>query len=182
MKVPHFERDWLKHIHLNWKSICAIRAVEQPTERRVQQFLTTYSEIVRDELSTVSSMKVKLHVKPDARSKFFKPCSVLFAIKPAIDQELESLESAGILRKVFTSDWATPIVPVPKRDGMFRICGDYKATINPQLSRPYTRQLLSPVTRQHYCSCVLRMKYVSNAAFYKLLENRQPVHPRLNNL
>ena len=24
------------------------------------------------------------------------------------------------------SDWATPIVPVPKKDGTFRICGDYK--------------------------------------------------------
>ena len=27
------------------------------------------------------------------------------------------------------------------------------------LSRPYTRQLLLPATRQHYCSCVLHMKY-----------------------
>ena len=27
------------------------------------------------------------------------------------------------------------------------------------LSQPYTRQLLSPATRQHYCSCVLHMKY-----------------------
>ena len=33
------------------------------------------------------------------------------------------------------------------------------------------RQLLSPATWQHYCSCVLRME-ISNATFYKLLENR----------
>ena len=31
--------------------------------------------------------------------------------------------------------------------------------IDGTLSRPYTRQLLSPATRQHYRSCVLRMKY-----------------------
>ena len=99
----------------------------------MQQLLSTYSEVFRDELGTVSSTKVKLLVQPDARPKFFKPCSVPIAIKPAIDQELECLENAGILRKVSSSDWAAPIVPVPKRDGKFRICGDYKVTVNPHL-------------------------------------------------
>ena len=28
------------------------------------------------------------------------------------------------------SDWAAPIVAVPKKDGKFRICGEYKVTIN----------------------------------------------------
>ena len=28
------------------------------------------------------------------------------------------------------SDWVAPIVPVPKKDGRFRICGDYKVTVN----------------------------------------------------
>ena len=28
------------------------------------------------------------------------------------------------------SDWATPIVTVPKKDGKVRICGDYGATVN----------------------------------------------------
>ena len=32
--------------------------------------------------------------------------------------------------KVETSQQATPIVPVPKKDGKICICGDYKTTVN----------------------------------------------------
>ena len=31
------------------------------------------------------------------------------------------------------SEWAAPIVAVPKKDGKFRICGDYKVTVNQAL-------------------------------------------------
>ncbi|CAB4007397.1 Uncharacterized protein K02A2.6, partial [Paramuricea clavata] len=52
---------------------------------------------------------------------------------PEVEEELKRLQSEGILSKVEWSDWATPIVPVPKQDGSVRICGDSKGTINPTL-------------------------------------------------
>ena len=36
-----------------------------------------------------------------------------------------------LISKVSHSDWATPIVAVPKKDGKLRLCSDYKVTINP---------------------------------------------------
>ena len=54
-----------------------------------------------------------------------------FALRGAVETELDRLEKLGIVEKVSHSDWATPIVPVVKGDGKVRICGDYKVTLNP---------------------------------------------------
>ncbi len=87
----------------------------------------------RPDLGTMKGVQAHLEVDPQARPKFFKPRSVPYALKGAIEQDLERLEQMGVLEKVQHSDWAAPIVPVPKTDGTIRICGDYKVTINPVL-------------------------------------------------
>ena len=51
-------------------------------------------------------------------------------MKPMIDIELYRLEKAG---KVTRSDWAASIVPVPKKDGRIKVCGDYKVSVNQSL-------------------------------------------------
>ncbi|XP_049886412.1 uncharacterized protein K02A2.6-like [Pectinophora gossypiella] len=39
----------------------------------------------------------------------------------------------GVIEPVDCSDWATPLVPVHKKDGGLRVCADYKVTLNPVL-------------------------------------------------
>ena len=48
-------------------------------------------------------------------------------------KDLERLENLGVIEKTNYSDWAAPIVVVPKSDGAVRICGDYMVTIDPVL-------------------------------------------------
>ena len=43
---------------------------------------------------------------------------------------MDRLESSGILENISHSDWAASIIAVPKKDGKFRICGDYKVSVN----------------------------------------------------
>lgn len=56
-----------------------------------------------------------------------------YALKPKVEVELDKLVEDGVLEKCDFSEWATPIVPVSKKDGSVRICGDFKVTLSPVL-------------------------------------------------
>ena len=75
-------------------------------------------------------------MKPDARPKFCKASLVPYALQEAVEAEYGRLESERIVEKVEFSEWATPMVHVPKADGTTRSCGDYAVTVNPQLNVP----------------------------------------------
>lgn len=74
----------------------------------------------------MQQFKAKMVVKPGAKPQFCQPRSVLYALHEAIKCELDSLESEGVVERISHSDWAAPIIAVPKRDNAVRICGDYK--------------------------------------------------------
>ena len=123
-------RNWLKYIRLDWNSIATVRSVTQRSEP-LQNLMKKNLPLFEDRLGTaVEPYKVKLLVKADATPIFKPPCSVPFAIKAAVGHELDRLEEQGIIEKVTHSDWAAPLVVVPKKDGTFRLCGDYKVTVN----------------------------------------------------
>ena len=52
------------------------------------------------------------------------------ALREKVSDELDKLQANAIIVPVKFSSWAAPIVPVIKRDGNVRLCGDYKLTIN----------------------------------------------------
>ena len=85
---------------------------------------------------------MKLYVKESVKPVFCKPRPVPFALQQGVEEELNRLENVGIIQPVRSSSWATPIVPVPKKNGDIRICGDFKVTINPVLDT-LCRQLMS---------------------------------------
>ena len=62
----------------------------------------------------IRNHKATLQLKPNSKPKFHKARPVPFALKQAIELELDRLEREGIVRKVNHSQWAAPIVPVPK--------------------------------------------------------------------
>ncbi|XP_055918725.1 uncharacterized protein K02A2.6-like [Eupeodes corollae] len=92
-----------------------------------------YKSVFNSELGCSNSYVGHLVLKADAQPKFCKYRPVPFAQKEKVKAEIERLLKLGILRRIETSQWAAPIVPVQKANGSIRICGDFKQTINPQL-------------------------------------------------
>ena len=98
------------------------------------ELLQEYSAVFKEDLGPMQKFTANLHLQPEGRPRFRKARPVPFALKSALESELDRLENMGILEKVTHSQWASPVVAVPKADGRLRLCGDYKATLNPVLS------------------------------------------------
>jgi len=56
---------------------------------------------------------------------FCKPKSVSFA-REKIEKEINRLTGEEVLEMIENSEWATPIVSVPKSNSQIRLCRDYK--------------------------------------------------------
>ena len=95
-----------------------------------QSLLAEHADLFRNELGMIRGVIAKLHISSGAKPRFHRPRSIPYALRSRVDQALEKLLYEGILEPVQFSEWAAPIVPVVKRDGSIRVCGDYKLTVN----------------------------------------------------
>ncbi|XP_061151222.1 uncharacterized protein K02A2.6-like [Syngnathus typhle] len=123
-------RTWLQGIRLDWQAIRKLSHRSSP----LQEILEKHEEVFRDELGSMKDITVKLHVKPGSKPVFMKARPVPYAIRSKVEADLDALVKNGVLEPVTISEWATPIVPVPKKDGGIRTCGDFKVTLNPVLA------------------------------------------------
>ncbi|CAB3984638.1 Retrovirus-related Pol poly [Paramuricea clavata] len=129
-----FGRDWQEKITLDWKAI-NILATTPPgnPSTRLQEILDKYSDVFEEGIGLQKTTKAKLNLKENSQPKFCKARQLPYALRPKVEAELTKLQNNGILTKVGWSEWATPVVPVIKKNGNVRLCGDFKQTIKPVL-------------------------------------------------
>ena len=108
-----FGRNWLRQIQLDWKTIRSISRGNN-TQQHLERLLTTY-EFFTDDLGTIKTIQAQLAVPEQAQPHFCKPRSVPFALKPAIEQELDRLEKAGVLERLLTAVGPHPLYGCPNR-------------------------------------------------------------------
>lgn len=133
-------RNWLEKIKLDWTrmartdtSINKIDGKTVPLTELVKEVENKYADVFDGKYGEIRNVEVNLVLKEKAMPVFCKPHNVPFALRPAVEAELEKLVANDIIYPVTQSEWATPIVVVPKENGSVRICGNYKLTVNPKL-------------------------------------------------
>ena len=123
--------NWLEHLILDWKALAAL--VNYVSSNKLGELLNEYADVLCNKLGALNSTTAKLHAKPNSVSKFYKARPVPFAIKEALGHEIDCLEAEGILEKLNHSEWAAPVVAVPKKNSQLRVCRDFEVMVNPVL-------------------------------------------------
>ena len=124
-KVSLLGRNWLECINLNWSEIFSVQDMDP-----LKPLFDKYSDLFEEGSGRIHGMKAHITLQEDAKPVYRKARPVPYALKKPLEEKLDFLEKQGILKKVDHSNWATPVVLVPKPDKTIRMCGDYKTTIN----------------------------------------------------
>ncbi|XP_029165366.1 uncharacterized protein K02A2.6-like [Nylanderia fulva] len=134
-REPLLGREWIRQLHLFHlvDSINMTQVIENSTRSKIERLLDCYKKKLDPSLTKIRGLQASLTTKENINPIFLKARTVPFKLVPLVEQELQTLVEDGILEKVNTSRWATPIVPVLKKNNKIRICGDFSVTINPNL-------------------------------------------------
>ena len=134
-----FGADWIREFFgSKWIS----KLLQQPevnsvmsTDQKKDLFIEAIKdhEIFKPEIGHVKDFVARMNLKPDYKPKFCNARKVPFSMKDRLGETLDEMEKDGRLVKVDHSEFASPVVPVVKKDGSIRVCGDYKGTLNPQM-------------------------------------------------
>ena len=116
-------------LKLDWNEVFSLAGAISANEE-LDRILEKHADLFREGYDGMKGLEAHIRVRENASPIYFKSRLVPYALKEVVEAELNKLEENGVIVKVEQSDWASPIVVVPKSDGSVRICGDYKVTIN----------------------------------------------------
>ena len=98
----------------------------RPGHSTHEQLLTEYAHLFNG-IGTLKNFKVKLHIDDTVTPVAQNPRRIPFHIRQKVSDALNKLESDGIIEKVSgATPWVSPLVVIPKKDGVIRLCVDMR--------------------------------------------------------
>ncbi len=141
--VPLLGRAWLDVLKSGWRSAFYFKSVSNHSIRAVSDGSLTETIKFKEELrvkypkacsqnheEAIQEFKADIVLIDNFSSIFHKAYNVPFALRDKVEQELIRLCGQKILVPVTQSEWASPIIVVPKKNGEIRLCMDAKVTVN----------------------------------------------------
>ena len=101
-------RDWLGRLKVN------IGQVNRLEHDKIKEVLDKHEAVFDGNIGCLKDAKVALQANEAAKPKFLKPRTVPYLLREKVEKQLSKMEQQGIISPVQHSQWAAPIVPVPK--------------------------------------------------------------------
>ena len=114
--------------------------------KKLQELLDLYPDVMTEEpgRTEVTQLCILTGSSPPIASQ---PYRVPDALKSMVKEEVTKLVESGIVVES-VSPWASPIVPVPKKDGTLRICIDYRRLNKVTQGDPYYMSTLDEIVER----------------------------------
>lgn len=118
------ETDFLAHINIPEDSQADIEAIpDAETKNRVKKLIIDY----RPKKCKTTGIKLKITLK-DEKPIFQRPRRLALPEKKIVEKQVEEWIRDGIIEPC-SSEYASPVVVVKKKDGSPRVCIDYRHSI-----------------------------------------------------
>ncbi|XP_078581557.1 uncharacterized protein LOC144864980 [Branchiostoma floridae x Branchiostoma japonicum] len=107
-----------------WKEAIIDEGLEPGQRREIEDLLQEFSDVLQDRPGRTTLTQHHIDTG-DARPVRQRPYRVAQAHRETMRTELQKMEQMGVIEPS-NSDWASPVVLVPKKDGSVRFCVDFR--------------------------------------------------------
>ena len=94
-------------------------------QKEVRDVLRPFKDMWTGELGSVKVTHHLIKLKPDSKPVFSQPYRAGAKAREVEEQEVNKMLDADVIERAKT-EWASPVVLVPKPDGSLRFCVEYR--------------------------------------------------------
>ena len=109
----------------SWEREVNLDHLDDGIRVRVLALLRKYSAVCDGRLGTLKGTSHRIEIEPGAKPVYQQPYRCGIERRKAEDAEVQRMLKAGVIAPS-TSEWASPVILVPKPDGSLRFCVDYR--------------------------------------------------------
>lgn len=136
--IPLLGRTWLDNFFPSWRQFFSKLSVinnvtEQNGAKAISDIKQRYSKVFKKDFSSpIIGYEADLVLRQDSPI-FRKAYDVPYRLRDKVVSYLEKLEEQKVITPIKTSEWASPVVAVMKKNGEIRLVIDCKVSINQQI-------------------------------------------------
>ncbi|XP_054282540.1 uncharacterized protein K02A2.6-like [Macrosteles quadrilineatus] len=112
-------RNWLGQLRLDWQNVFSCKAtVDHSSDVDIAKLKSKFRSVFQPGTGEIKGVKAHIVLKEGTVPKFCKARPVPFALREKVESELDRMVQEDVAYRVTNSQWSTPLVVVPKPNGV----------------------------------------------------------------